>query len=541
VSNDLSILIASNARAPKQVINVVIPNLSFGGAERIVLDLVDRWKYLRRTGYQISANLIVLSPSEGYPLPQQYSTIKVWPLFSVPEKERIQRAASIIHASGTTVVYAHLLRQNTLEEFWSLGISTIPVVHNMPERWSIAPHLFRRPEVPFLIAVSDAVANALRANRCNVPVVVILHEGPWSSVLSPRARANARRNLHLPDTELVVGMVGKFKGHKRYWLATEILVALNASTSTTLIIVGPWKEEPSESYTEHQLLQSRAVAMKIDHKLHCVGGSNEMRLFYAMFDVLLNTSTCEGLSISMLEAHSYGIPCVVTDVGGQSQGVLPGDSLVDVDAVPSLFAEAILRARMQKPKSPSLRPLMLAPRLWYWLTQMSDDASPYDDSVICLIACPSSELSSHLLLEFSGSCHSLLAKHPKPVESSLKRLDLSGDDLSSRSFALHLSTLFEEVERILDEVKHTKARVVCFWDLNIYLKLLLGKILSPLSIKLIDVSSDPTEPEVSADRLADAIAYSTREYTARVKRVVITAPEQLREHFMSPMNAEQSQ
>ena len=72
-------------------------------------------------------------------------------------------------------------------------------------------------------------------------------------------------------------------------------------------------------------------------------------------DVFALPSLVEGLPVSVLEAMSYGIPCVVSAVGGLpdviesgENGLLvaPGDSAGLADALALLIGDDALRARM---------------------------------------------------------------------------------------------------------------------------------------------------------------------------------------------------
>lgn len=42
------------------------------------------------------------------------------------------------------------------------------------------------------------------------------------------------------------------------------------------------------------------------------------------FDLFINVSSSEGLPVSIMEALSFGIPCIATDVGGTSEIVIEG-------------------------------------------------------------------------------------------------------------------------------------------------------------------------------------------------------------------------
>lgn len=60
-------------------------------------------------------------------------------------------------------------------------------------------------------------------------------------------------------------------------------------------------------------------------------------------DVLLNTSASEGVSVALMEAQSFGIPCVATAVGGTPEIVDDGNGrLVQADATADDIATALL-------------------------------------------------------------------------------------------------------------------------------------------------------------------------------------------------------
>jgi glycosyltransferase involved in cell wall biosynthesis len=59
-------------------------------------------------------------------------------------------------------------------------------------------------------------------------------------------------------------------------------------------------------------------------------------------DLFINTSSTEGLPVSIMEAQSYGIPVIATDVGGVNEIVIPGTGeLLPVDFKPEILAGMI--------------------------------------------------------------------------------------------------------------------------------------------------------------------------------------------------------
>ena len=84
------------------------------------------------------------------------------------------------------------------------------------------------------------------------------------------------------------------------------------------------------------------------------GFREDVHRFYALMDVSVLTSFSEGLSITILESMKYGVPVVVTDVGGNpeivSNGrtgflVPPGDSQEFADAVIRMLRDPSRRQR----------------------------------------------------------------------------------------------------------------------------------------------------------------------------------------------------
>lgn len=77
----------------------------------------------------------------------------------------------------------------------------------------------------------------------------------------------------------------------------------------------------------------------------------ELHDFYSanQVDLFINVSSTEGVPISIMEALSYGIPCVGTDVGGVSELIYPNHNgfLLDVNFKPSDLSQIILDVHSQ--------------------------------------------------------------------------------------------------------------------------------------------------------------------------------------------------
>jgi glycosyltransferase involved in cell wall biosynthesis len=72
--------------------------------------------------------------------------------------------------------------------------------------------------------------------------------------------------------------------------------------------------------------------------------NDELLKFYSLnkIDLFINTSSTEGIPVSIMEAQSFGIPAIATDVGGVKEVIQEGTgSLLPVDFSPSSLAKLI--------------------------------------------------------------------------------------------------------------------------------------------------------------------------------------------------------
>lgn len=64
----------------------------------------------------------------------------------------------------------------------------------------------------------------------------------------------------------------------------------------------------------------------------------------SFYDLFINVSSSEGIPVSIMEASSFGIPCIATDVGGTRELVHTGQNgiLLPSDPSPENVRDAIL-------------------------------------------------------------------------------------------------------------------------------------------------------------------------------------------------------
>lgn len=171
-----------------------------------------------------------------------------------------------------------------------------------------------------VVCVSEAVRRAaVRRERLDERRTVVIHNGVDlpDPVPSDRVRS-LRRELGIPGAAPVVGMVSNLnravKGVDRFLDAAPLV--LDAVPDARFVLVGGGVKEEE--------LRRRVRGAGLSDRVLLVGYREDVDTFYALMDVAVLTSSSEGLSITLLEAMSHGLPVVATRVGGNPEIVEDG-------------------------------------------------------------------------------------------------------------------------------------------------------------------------------------------------------------------------
>jgi glycosyltransferase involved in cell wall biosynthesis len=99
-------------------------------------------------------------------------------------------------------------------------------------------------------------------------------------------------------------------------------------------------------------LREVAADLGLEELTEFTGAVNGVDAWYRKFDLFVMSSVQEGLPLALLEAMSYAIPCVATDVGAigaalenglEGTIVPPGDPQILAAAIDRYFDEPVLR------------------------------------------------------------------------------------------------------------------------------------------------------------------------------------------------------
>jgi glycosyltransferase involved in cell wall biosynthesis len=142
--------------------------------------------------------------------------------------------------------------------------------------------------------------------------------------------------------ELKIISIGALYYIKRIDLLIEALSILDNNIQINWIHFGTGPDE----IKIHELAKLKLIKENIKYAFKGFVNNNELRNYLSnhAFDVCINTSSSEGIAVSIMETMSYGIPCIATDVGGTTEIVTNKNGiLLSENPSPQDISSAILK------------------------------------------------------------------------------------------------------------------------------------------------------------------------------------------------------
>lgn len=498
----------------REHVNILLPTLNTGGAERIVLDTITALPP------QTSARVLILDAARtSFDIPKAFcDRIAFEVLDGLTRYDKLRIAAARVRASPNASIFVHMAEADILSTLHAAGVRTIPVVHNMHPYLNIEPKALNDPGVLFVIGVSQAVVSEQRVRGCRKQIVTIRHEiGPRATAPhNPNARAIIRTRLKIPDGTLLIGMVGQFKTQKNYPRAVKILHRLLRYKPAKLVIVGGWDTNNATGRESYERTRFAATALGLASDVITVGNVVDVPDYLAAFDVFLNTSSHEGLSISMLEAQNAGCRIVASDVGGAREIKCSALHLVPHSSRDDRFVQAILDCLHDNPSSDKAATSDgLIPFLWSALANYGWRAVPPIPAARVFLTTGSAlrKVSKMLPSPESGTpVHvGVYGRLPVDFQEFLEQRGVSILCLTAEG------SIVQQSACALKLIAASNPAAVYFVGINAELRMVLAKVLSP-ELVLIDVD----HPAVISTMLAKHKAFQHRicmdgsEYYARL-------------------------
>jgi glycosyltransferase involved in cell wall biosynthesis len=161
-------------------------------------------------------------------------------------------------------------------------------------------------------------------------------------------RHAARRRLGIMDEALVIGAAGRLERVKDLDTLLDAFAIVRARVpDARLVIAG--------GGTERLRLEQHVSELGLQRAVCFTGHCDDVRALLPAFDVFVNSSISEGVSLTILEAMASRLPVVATRVGGTPEVVEDGVTGVLVPArAPEQLAQAILQLAPQQPRASAM-------------------------------------------------------------------------------------------------------------------------------------------------------------------------------------------
>jgi glycosyltransferase involved in cell wall biosynthesis len=186
---------------------------------------------------------------------------------------------------------------------------------------------------------AEAVASFVATEEgCRRDKMVLIPNGVNEAALTVPGDGLAKRSeLGISDRTPVVGAVSRLawkKGMRHLLAAVPRLLEVLADLRVIIVGDGPLRSE----------LAAQASALGVEKHIAFLGSRSDALELLSTFDVFVLPSEIEGMSNALLEAMAVGRPVVATDVGGNPEVVVDGETgFVVPPADPDRLAAAILK------------------------------------------------------------------------------------------------------------------------------------------------------------------------------------------------------
>lgn len=318
----------------------VVLRLDPGGTERLVIEIVRRL----HTGVPMAVCCLDAAgawadrvATLGVPL----HVLDRQPGFHLSLAPRLAAAA---RAFGANVLHCHHYSPFVYGRLASFLLPGVRAVYTEHGRLSDEPPSLKRRLVNRLLMAGArdlyAVSHDLRGHlvREAVPerMQVIWNGIDPGAAPEPAARAAARAALGAAPDDWVVGAVARLDPVKDLGtLVDAVARAAGTQPAVRLAIIG---EGP-----ERQTLEQVVDRLGVRDRVRLLGHRDDVRALLAGFDAFANSSTSEGISLTLLEAMAAELPVVATRVGGTPEVVVDGETGRLAPARdPEALAEALL-------------------------------------------------------------------------------------------------------------------------------------------------------------------------------------------------------
>lgn len=290
-------------------IYILLTSLNLGGAEKIVSDQL--WaNYYQQYSHKITL-IVIFDKQKEHSIPPNVNIVRL--NNDITNGEYLFK--QITYENKPLV--CHLINDVMASYLFSLKLSLHIVVHNDQRGWANTPETFNHPQIISLISVCRYVTKQLK-EITHKPIFTVRHQiNQKQYAYKSNLRDFYRKELKLTENDILIGMTGRICLQKNYFLALDILANLSRENAHyKLIILGGFEKSNTDVYFN---LLKKATELQVQDNLFMVGFKDNAFDWINAFDIGLNVSHFEGLSMATQELMLNGLPVVLSQVSGQKE------------------------------------------------------------------------------------------------------------------------------------------------------------------------------------------------------------------------------
>ncbi len=298
------------------VLHLIAP-AHFGGAERVVLNLaesIDSARFKVVVGSFVNARFpenefLARAQEKGIP-----NTV-FW-LRRTLDIDNIPRVVRFIRAKGAAIVHTHGYRSDIVGLI-AARLSARPVVATIHGFVPITSRLrlyeqcdrFALRFFDRVLPVSDQIGQALGRSGVRRDRMTTIRNAIAPAGGGHRKDPAGSFSFIKHDGDFLIGIVGRLSPEKNIPGFLEVARVLSGKYDHLRFVVvgdGP----------DRECLEDLTMRLGLDGKVKFTGFVEEMEEVYSSLNMLLITSSTEGIPLTVLEAMKQGVPVVSTRVGG---------------------------------------------------------------------------------------------------------------------------------------------------------------------------------------------------------------------------------
>ncbi|EIW90355.1 glycosyltransferase [Alishewanella agri BL06] len=292
-------------------------DMAIGGTEQVIRQLV------LNLPTEIECQILCIDGRVGdigLALQQQGTKVHVLPRKAGLDWQLIRNIRKLVREERIDIVHCHQYTPWVYGWFahWRTAAKVVFTEHGRfyPDRYRIKAwplNLIMAFSSSALITISQATKRALVKYECVPPFLVkVIYNGIQS--LSPDIEATKvlRDELRVDKSVPVIGTIARLDPVKNQFMMLRAFADLLQHQRNLILLLvgdGPIRRE----------LEQLVDQLQIRPNVRFTGFKTNISDYLALMDIYLLSSHTEGTSMTLLEAMSLGLPCVVTEVGGNPE------------------------------------------------------------------------------------------------------------------------------------------------------------------------------------------------------------------------------